>query len=174
LLQLDTASLSEVLQPKVKGGWLLHQLLADAPLDFFVLFSSAATLLPAPGQASYAAAHIFLDALAHYRRAQGLPALCINLGAWADSGTMVTPGGRRLLKYLETRGVGSITHKQGLAVLEQLLQQSSPQVVVVSVNWSQFCQADPAAADSPLLAPLARQESKPWETGGPRGRLTRD
>ena len=86
LLQLDPAALNTVLRPKVMGGWLLHRLLEDAPLDFFVLFSSAGSLLGQPGQGNYAAANAFLDALAHHRRAQGRPALSVNWGAWAELG----------------------------------------------------------------------------------------
>ena len=86
LTQLDAAALDSVLRPKVIGGWLLHRLLEDAPLDFFVLFSSAGSLLGQPGQGNYAAANAFLDALAHHRRAQGQPALTINWGAWSRLG----------------------------------------------------------------------------------------
>ncbi len=78
LSELDAESFTLVLRPKVIGGWLLHQLLANHPLDFFVLFSSASALLGQPGQGNYAAANAFLDTLAHYRRAQGRPALTIN------------------------------------------------------------------------------------------------
>ena len=67
-MQLDAAALNTVLRPKVMGGWLLHRLLEDAPLDFFVLFSSAGSLLGQPGQGNYAAANAFLDALAHHRQ----------------------------------------------------------------------------------------------------------
>ena len=105
LSQLDTAALNAVLRPKMVGGWLLHRLLADAPLDFFVLFSSAGSLLGQPGQGNYAAANAFLDALAHHRRAQGQPALSINWGAWAELGFADTAGGRRLAKHLALLGI---------------------------------------------------------------------
>ncbi|PYS76016.1 MAG: hypothetical protein DMF66_17050, partial [Acidobacteria bacterium] len=75
-----------VLGPKARGGWHLHRLTRDLPLDFFVLFSSAASLLGSPGQANHAAANAFLDALAHRRRASGLHGLSINWGAWSGVG----------------------------------------------------------------------------------------
>jgi len=156
LLQLDVAALNEVLRPKVVGSWLLHRLLEDAPLRFFVLFSSIASLLGSPGQGNYAAANAFLDALAHHQRAQGRPALSINWGPWAEVGLAARPerGGR-----LALRGIGSIAPRQGLEVLEQLLQQDAPQVGVLSVNWRQWRQFCPEAAESPLLSNLACGEA---------------
>ena len=78
LVQLDAAALHRVLRPKVMGGWLLHRLLRDDPLDFFILFSSAGAVLGQVGQGNYAAANAFLDVLAHHRQAQGQPALSID------------------------------------------------------------------------------------------------
>ena len=113
LVQLDTAALNSVLRPKMMGGWLLHRLLEDAPLDFFVLFSSAGSLLGQPGQGNYAAANAFLDALAHHRRAQGRPALSINWGAWSGLGFADTPGGQRLAARLALLGIKSIAPAAG-------------------------------------------------------------
>ena len=138
LVQLDAAALDSVLRPKVMGGWLLHRLLEDAPLDFFVLFSSAGSLLGQPGQGNYAAANAFLDALAHHRRAQGQPALTINWGAWADLGFADTAGGKRLAARLALLGIRSIAPKQALEVMERLLRQDSTQVVAVPVDWRQY------------------------------------
>ena len=59
LLQLDAAAMNKVLRPKMVGGWLLHRLLQEAPLDFFVVFSSAGSLIGQPGQGNYAAANCF-------------------------------------------------------------------------------------------------------------------
>jgi len=100
LVQLDAAALDKVLRPKVMGGWLLHRLLRDDPLDFFILFSSAGSMLGQPGQGNYAAANAFLDALAHHRQAQGQPALSINWGAWAGEGFADSVGGKRLAARL--------------------------------------------------------------------------
>ncbi|HWE60603.1 MAG TPA: SDR family NAD(P)-dependent oxidoreductase, partial [Chloroflexota bacterium] len=75
LVQLDRARFTRVLAPKVTGAWNLHLLTQQAALDFFVLFSSGASLLGSPGQGNHAAANAFLDSLAHHRRSQGKPAL---------------------------------------------------------------------------------------------------
>ena len=72
--------------PKVYGAWHLHNAAAAQPLDWFCCFSSAAALLGSPGQGAYAAANSWLDGFSHWRRAQGLPAIAIAWGAWAEIG----------------------------------------------------------------------------------------
>ena len=71
LEQQSWEKFARVFRPKVEGTWNLHRLTREIPLDFFVMFSSAASLLGSPGQANHAAANAFLDALAHARRAAG-------------------------------------------------------------------------------------------------------
>ncbi len=177
LSQLDAAALDSVLRPKVMGGWLLHRLLEDAPLDFFVLFSSAGSLLGQPGQGNYAAANAFLDALAHHRRAQGQPALTINWGAWADLGFADTAGGKRLAARLALLGISSIAPQQALKVMERMLRQGSTQVVAVPVDWRQYRHFFPAGTESPLLSQLACGEpgiALQAEHQGEKKFLTRD
>ena len=79
------ASLTTVFAPKVAGAWNLHARCASLPLDFFVLFSSIASVLGSPGQANYAAANAFLDALAAQRRAEGRHGLSVSWGPWSES-----------------------------------------------------------------------------------------
>ena len=166
LVQLDAAALTTVLRPKVMGGWLLHRLLRDDPLDFFVLFSSAGSVLGQPGQGNYAAANAFLDALAHRRQAQGQPALSINWGAWAGEGFADSVGGKRLAARLALLGISSIAPRQALEMLGRLLGQSATQVVAVPVNWKQYREFYPAGSASPLLSELACEEAEvPRPTG---------
>ena len=74
--------------PKVDGAWYLHQAIHSTgqPLDWFCSFSSAAALLGSPGQGAYAAANSWLDAFTAWQRRQGVPAIAIAWGAWADIG----------------------------------------------------------------------------------------
>ena len=94
--------LSRVMRPKVSGGWHLHELTRDLPVELFVLYSSAAGVVGSPGQSNYAAANSFLDQLAHHRRAAGLPALSLSWGAWSGEG-MASDGS--ILARMATAGV---------------------------------------------------------------------
>ena len=133
LAQQSWERFSRVMGAKVQGAWHLHTLTENMPLDFFVLFSSAASLLGSSGQANHAAANAFLDRLASYRRTQGLAGVAINWGAWSEIGSAV-----ERLSQVEMMGLGSIAPQQGLAVLEHILSTATAQVGVVPINWSQF------------------------------------
>jgi NAD(P)-dependent dehydrogenase (short-subunit alcohol dehydrogenase family) len=85
----------KVWKPKSLGAWHLHQESLHAPLDFFVLYSSIASVLGAAGQSNYAMANGFLDGLAEHRQALGLPAVSINWGPWSDTGMASTAMARR-------------------------------------------------------------------------------
>jgi acyl transferase domain-containing protein/acyl carrier protein len=157
LLQLDAAAMNTVLRPKMLGGWLLHRLLRETPLDFFVVFSSAGSLMGQPGQGNYAAANAFLDALSYYRRAKGLPALTINWGPWAELGFADTEGGRRLTKRLALLGVRSMPPQLALEVMERLLRETTTQVAAIPVNWRQYRESYPAGTESGLLSELLNE-----------------
>ena len=123
----------KVMAPKVQGAWNLHQLTQDWPLDFFVLFSSAASLFGSPGQGNHSTANAFLDGLAHYRRAQGLPGLSINWGAVAQVGEAAERGADvRAYK----QGMGAIPPDRVLESLELLMGGSDVEVGVVPIEWS--------------------------------------
>ncbi len=86
LVNLDRDLIDRVLAPKLAGTWNLHVHTVNRPLDFFVMFSSLSSVFGHAGQGNYAAANAFLDAMAWYRRAIGLPALAINWGYLGDVG----------------------------------------------------------------------------------------
>ncbi|HEU4597695.1 MAG TPA: type I polyketide synthase [Pyrinomonadaceae bacterium] len=174
LLQLDAASFAATWGPKVVGSWLLHRSLAGDALDFFILFSSAAALLGSPGQANYAAANSFMDALSCERRAQGLPALSINWGAWSEVGLAAGAerGGR-----LARRGFGSISPREGLEALDRLFGQETAQAGVIPIDWTLVRQSSPSVAALPLFAHVAfaaEEVAGAGEARGPQPRLTRD
>ena len=163
LLHLDQERFKSVMAPKISGAWNLHTLTLDAPLDFFVLFSSAASLFGSPGQGNYVAANAFLDALAQHRCAQGRPALSINWGPWSEVGLAAAQSNRG--ERLVFRGFESITPRQGVDALEQLLRQDCIQVGVMPFNVHQWRAFYPAAAASPLLAQLMGEDEVLMEAG---------
>jgi phthiocerol/phenolphthiocerol synthesis type-I polyketide synthase C len=152
LPQQTAVRFNAVLGPKVRGGWLLHQLSLEDSLDHFVLFSSIAAIFGSPGQSNHAAANAFLDGLAYYRRTQGLPALSVNWGAWLEVGAAV---GKESAARGAAAGMAAIAPEWGIAALDQLLAARQVQVVVTAVDWPRWFQHYPAAAATPLLARFA-------------------
>jgi acyl carrier protein len=139
------------------GGWLLQKLLKDTQLDFFVCFSSAASLFGSAGQGNYAAAGAFLDALAYHLRASGRPALSIDWGAVSETGFGATPEGLKVHEYWESHGIQRITPKQVLAALDQLIPQNISQLGVIKLDWHLLHQFYPQMADLPLVTYLAAE-----------------
>lgn len=156
LLRMEHAQLQRAMAPKVSGTWNLHTLTRNLPLDHFVLFSSVAAQLGSSGQANYAAGNSFMDTLASYRRTQGLPALSINWGPWAEVGMAATDENRG--SRLAFRGMGSLTPEQGMAAFDRVLREDLAQISVVPFNVRQWCQFYPKAADTPLLALLLKAQ----------------
>ncbi|MGV0731662.1 SDR family NAD(P)-dependent oxidoreductase [Mycolicibacter sinensis] len=150
LARLDAAKLRAVMAPKVQGAWNLHTLTADAELDFFVLFSSAASVLGSPGAANYGAANAFLDALAWHRRAGGRPALSVNFGPWAGLGMFTNS---ELHRHFSHYGVEGMSAAAYFAALEALLAgpaSQATQVLVLDIDWARWR----PSAQSPLLRDL--------------------
>lgn len=132
LVRMDRNKFTEVMRPKLVGGWLLHQLFREADLDFFVLFSSTGSVIASPGQGNYAAGNAFLDALAHYRRRRGLPALSIGWGPWSVG--MVQQLG--LEQMYARRGIELITPEGGMQILGRVLRQRLAHVVAITADWA--------------------------------------
>ncbi|MFP6613718.1 MAG: beta-ketoacyl synthase N-terminal-like domain-containing protein [Pirellulales bacterium] len=165
LLEMSEETMHADCRPKVQGSWLLHQLLADEPLDFFVMFSSGASVISSPFLASYASANAFLDVLAHHRRANGQAALSVNWGWWAEVG-MVARSQREEGRGFAPQGMTSFTVAEGFAAMHQLMRQGAVQTAVMPVNWSEWAKFHPATAKSPLLAHLIQQETEPQASAG--------
>ena len=134
---LDWPRFERVLKPKVAGSWNLHRATREMPLDFFVLFSSGASFLAPVGLGNYAAANAFLDALAHYRQALGLPAVSINWGPWEKVGMADAVGDRREDQWTQA-GFATMTPQQGLLALQSAIYDSPPQLGVLIVDWPKY------------------------------------
>jgi NADPH:quinone reductase-like Zn-dependent oxidoreductase/predicted O-methyltransferase YrrM len=160
LVQQSWDRFAEPLGAKVDGAWALHVLTRHARLDFFVMYSSIASVLGSAGQANHAAANAFMDALALHRRARGLPALSISWGAWKEIGAAAD---RNLHERVGARGIGMIAPEQGLLALEQLSARAAPHAAFFPVQWDVFLKGDVARSPflsrvgaSQVAAPVAR------------------
>ena len=152
LASTTEARMRAVLAPKVSGAWNLHEATIDRELDLFVLFSAGASILGSPGQGSYAAGNAFMDALAHLRRARGLPALSINWGPWADVGLAAQVDGRG--KRLAAKGLGSVDVGAGLQAMAQAIDAGRTQVAVLPLNIAALAANAPQLVASPFYAEL--------------------
>ena len=152
LLEQSPARFRKVMAPKIRGAVHLDALTRDLPLDFFVLYSSAAGLMGSPGQGNYAAANAFLDALAHHRRTQGRPALSIDWTAFSEVGLAVAQENRGA--RIGSQGMRSLSPAEGLSVLARLLQTDRAQIGVVPLDIRQWLEFYPAAASSRTLSRL--------------------
>ncbi|MDD4915447.1 MAG: type I polyketide synthase [Methylococcales bacterium] len=160
---MDAAQIRKVLAPKVLGGQYLHELTLDCKLDFFILFSSAVTLFGNPGQANYVAANACLEALAHHRRALGLPATCIGWGAIDDAGYLAR--NPKIKDALQNRLGGSAIHSAtALDVLEQILLADRSNLAVMELDWKTLSRFLPGAA-SARFSELARRYGKIDDSG---------
>jgi acyl transferase domain-containing protein/acyl carrier protein len=128
LTSLTPERLERVLRPKVDGALNLHELTKD--LDAFVLFSSSAATFGSPGQANYAAANTFMDALARHRMACGLPAVSLGWGLWAQRSGMIGDMDQAELENRVARsGMMPIRPVEGLALLDAGLSAGRPALV---------------------------------------------
>ncbi|MFE7037011.1 type I polyketide synthase, partial [Streptomyces sp. NPDC057621] len=130
---LTPERIDEVLRPKADAAWHLHELTRDLNLSAFVLYSSVAGIMDGPGQGNYAAANVFLDALAEHRRAAGLPATSLAWGLWSGDGM-----GARLdeaaLRRAGRSGLVALTPAENLALFDLALTAGQAVAVPVRVD----------------------------------------
>ncbi len=160
LKDMNLNTLKSVLRPKVLGAWILHKLTQEMKLDFFVSFSSIASVWGSKGQAHYAAANHFLDALAYYRQGLGLPGLSVNWGPWAEAG-MASSAEATL--WLTRMGVKALQPEEALTALGVLLGGDSPQTTVANVDWTRFKGIYEARGQRPLLEKIQTSLREPTQ-----------
>jgi polyketide synthase PksN len=128
LLRKTEESFRQVLDPKVRGTWLLDQLTADDDLDFFALFSSGVTVMGEAGQADYVAANYYLDSFAGARNRRGRPTLAIDWVSWAEAGMSVEFG-------IDVDTMFKVLHPaKAIAAFEQALARDLSRVLVAEFN----------------------------------------
>ncbi|MFE2415146.1 type I polyketide synthase, partial [Kitasatospora sp. NPDC059408] len=148
--------LDTVLRPKADAAHHLHELTRHLDLQAFVLYSSIAGTIGSPGQANYAAANAYLDALAQHRRADGLPATSIAWGLWADASGMTGALDEADQARIGRSGVLPIDSTLGLALLDRALAGAEPVVAAARIDSAALREQAEAGMLPPLLRGLVR------------------
>ncbi|MEU8784990.1 type I polyketide synthase [Streptomyces sp. NPDC048637] len=173
LTGLDGARLDAVLRSKMAAATHLHEL-TDG-LTAFVLFSSFAGTAGATGQANYAAANAYLDALAEHRHALGLPATSLAWGPWAGAGMAAGGAGdEQLAERLTRGGMGTLDPRLAVDALERALTRGDTTLTVADVDWARFVPGFTSVRPSALLSDLpearrAAPEREPADGDGQGG-----
>jgi NAD(P)-dependent dehydrogenase (short-subunit alcohol dehydrogenase family) len=155
-----------ILAPKVAGAWLLHERALEAPLDFFVSFSSISATWGSRGQPLYAAGNQFLNALAAYRRARGLPALTVSWGPWSDGGMVDATS----LDVLARMGVAPLHPDEATRTLGSLFTSGLHDAVVARVDWGRFKDLSALRRRRPLFDGIAADAAPAAATQTPLAR----
>jgi phthiocerol/phenolphthiocerol synthesis type-I polyketide synthase C len=154
--ELDEAGIAGLLRPKLGGAIALDQLTRDDPIELFLLFSSATTILGAPGQGVYVAANLALEAMARHRRAQGKPALAIAWGPIEDTGYLAErPETRDALA--RRLGTNPMPSTPALAALPPIIESGMPAVAFAETSWNEARRFLPILA-APLFAEVRADE----------------
>nr|URG42897.1 PieA5 [Streptomyces conglobatus] len=167
IAQLTPERADTVLAAKADAAWHLHELTRDLDLAAFVLFSSATATLGGAGQGNYAAANVFLDALAQYRAAQGLPGLSLAWGLWDQSGGMAGELDPAALRRMRRSGVLPLSADDGLALLDTALIADHALLLPVRLDLAALRTAP--GETPPLLRGLVQAPSPAAAGGGTGG-----
>ncbi len=164
---LGTEQIDRVFAPKADAAWHLHELTRERDLGAFVLFSSAAGTLGSPGQANYAAANVYLDALAQKRRVEGLAGSSIAWGTWRRSSGMTAGLNDVDFARLQRGPIEALSDGHGMALFDAALGASHSLSVAVALNSTGLREMASAGALPPLLSGLVRASRR----RGPSGSL---
>ncbi|MEU9654616.1 type I polyketide synthase, partial [Streptomyces sp. NPDC048110] len=155
--KLTWPRVEQVLDPKVRGAWHIHQECARAGQkpDSFVLFSSMTSLTGAAGQAGYVLANTVLDAFAAHRRSLGLAALSVGWGAWAEVG-MAARGGS--LEGLAAAGVDAMDPRQAFEAFTRLGGGTSAHLGLARMDWHRYAAVAARSVPYTVLVTLRPQD----------------
>ncbi|MER7518001.1 SDR family NAD(P)-dependent oxidoreductase, partial [Streptomyces sp. NPDC126499] len=165
---LTAERLDTVVRPKAEAAFHLHELTADLDLAAFVVYSSVSGLIGAAGQANYAAANTFLDALAHHRQALGLPATALAWGLWGEGGMGEKLGGSDLARMARS-GVVAMTEAEALALFDAAFGRPEPLLVPARLDLAAVRSRAATDGVPPLLRGLVRAPLRRVAAAAPAG-----
>ncbi|CAM5390977.1 Erythronolide synthase, modules 3 and 4 OS=Streptomyces lavendulae subsp. lavendulae OX=58340 GN=eryA4 PE=4 SV=1 [Streptomyces lavendulae subsp. lavendulae] len=165
---LTPERVDHVFRPKADAALNLHELTRDADLTAFVLFSSAAGTLGSAGQANYAAANAYLDALAETRRAAGLPAVSIAWGLWAETSALTADLAAADRRRISRSGLVALEAQEGLALFDAACRSALATVVPVRLDTTALRAHARAGALPPLFRQLVRGSVRRALHGAPQ------
>lgn len=157
LVDLNPDEFLQILNPKVKGAWNLHLLTLRKPLDCFILFSSASTLIGLSGQGSYVAANAFLDTLAHSRRHMGLAGMSVNWGVMKDVGMVANKA--ELERYARAEGFEPVAMQDAMEVFNLIYEAQYTQIGIVKLDPESMANYYSALRDTKYFSGLLRKEN---------------
>ncbi|MFE6166158.1 SDR family NAD(P)-dependent oxidoreductase, partial [Streptomyces sp. NPDC056486] len=167
---LTPQQLHTVLRPKIDTAWNLHHATRHLNLDAFILYSSLAATLASPGQANYAAANTYLNALAHHRHTQNLPATSIAWGPWADNTGMIRHLNTTTRNHTTRTGFPPHTTQHALTLLDTALTTHHPTTTATHLNTTNLT----TQAHNNTLPPLLHNLTPTPTTHHPSGSTTDD
>jgi epothilone polyketide synthase D len=150
-------SFDHVMRPKAHGAWNLHRLTQHLPLEFFVMYSSLVGVVGSAGQANYAAANTFLDALAHHRRALGLPAVSLDWGPFGNAGMAAEH--LRLASARDWHGAVPFSAARGASLFGCAIATNPTQVTLLPGPASAWLSLHPRWDEAALFSELRRQDA---------------
>ncbi|WP_203721015.1 type I polyketide synthase [Paractinoplanes brasiliensis] len=166
---LTPERVATVLRAKADAAWNLHELTQNQPPAMFVMYSSAAATLGAPGQGNYAAANAFLDALAQHRRATGLAGQSLAWGLWAERSAMTGHLGDTELARISRSGFGALSQEQGMALFDAAVADGRPVLVPIRLDVAGLRRTGRPV--SPLLRTLVGSARRVAASTGGSGEL---
>jgi polyketide synthase PksL len=158
IANIDESLWKQVLQVKIKGALVLHELFKNSELSYFVLFSSIAAIphFGMSGLSAYAVANEFLNGLALYRRSLKLPAMSINWVAWSEKGMSHR---YHHDDFLNAVGMASLSIKEGIRLLASILILNPAEITVCKIQWNKFFQVNPGAKKLDFFKHFVSEES---------------
>ena len=165
---LTPDQIRSVLAPKVDGAWNLHRFTLDQPLDFFICYSSVSALVGNSEQANYAAANLYLEALARHRQANGRPALTIGWGVIGDVGYVARD--EEVRNLLSRQGLFDLRLDKAWAAIAHGLRTDASNLCALAVDWSTLKQFLRTLSASPRFSLL--ETGRDGETSSEQGQVS--